>query len=179
MNTLFPSPPMATLHRTDITPKRTMESIVRAKTFTIEDPCSEYKEAYKELCGPEDPWAIFMARSIDLVKLLSDPLSSRPRKLKQELAKKTIEEITEMRGAMVSSLHGESLTVHYAKECKRHLFIVKANLDLMCGVNYISNNFYSKLEDIIIELYTALTRWFDVILYKPKPKPITPQPSQT
>lgn len=150
--------------RTAVTPDRTLESIIRANMFTLENPRKRFAKAYQQCnCENMDPHAIFMARSLDLIKMISGPLNGSNRKPKNLIATHCIETLLEMRGAMESSAHIDKLEMHYAKECSRFLFVVKSDLDALCGMDYISNTFFPKTYEVIADLNCSLVKWFEVL----------------
>lgn len=156
--------PGVRITRTAVTPERTLESIIRANMFTLEDPRKRFAKAYQQCnCENMDPHAIFMARSLDLIKMISGPMQGSNRKPKNLIATDCIETLLDMRGAMESSAHIEKLEMHYAKECSRFLFIVKADLDALCGMDYISSTFFYKTHEVISDLNFSLVKWIEVL----------------
>lgn len=151
--------------RTEITKDRTIESIIRAQLFSFKHPKERFTKAY-ELCDCKtlDPYAIFMARSLDLMKLLSGPLSSRPGSFKNIMATHLLNALLGMRGAMDSSATAvDSLVMTHAKTCDVMLHNVKVDMDALCGVGYFTTKFYSKLYDILLDLDRALEQWFQIL----------------
>lgn len=105
-----------------------------------------------------------MARSLDLMKLLSGPLSSRPGSFKNIMATHLLNALLGMRGAMDSSATAvDSLVMTHAKTCDVMLHNVKVDMDALCGVGYFTTKFYSKLYDILLDLDRALEQWFQIL----------------
>lgn len=157
--------PRKSTPRTEITKDRTIESIVRAQLFSFKNPRERFKKAY-ELCDCKtlDPYAIFMARSLDLIKLLAGPLSSRPGSFKNIMAGHLLNVLLSMRGAMDSSATAvDSLVITHAKTCEMMLHNAKVDMDALCGVGYFTTKFYSKLYDILVDLDRALEQWFQIL----------------
>ena len=152
------------ISRLVVTEDRTIESIIRANMFTFEEPRKKYAKAYKVCnCVHMDPYAIFMASSLNLIKLLAGPLNGSNRKPKNIIATNLFKTLSDMRGAMESSVHIDSLALQYAKECSRLLFVAKADIDALCGIDYISNTFFPKVHSELSNTHMALTKWFDIL----------------
>lgn len=148
----------------ETTNEKTADDLVRSCTYLAKNAKTIYHDAY-EACNANqmDPYATFFIKSEEFFKTVFKALKSRPNIVKNTLSKSIIDSMLEMRHSMVTSGQVPSLSLSKAKEASLALHKIHSDLDLMCGLQYISNNFYYKLYTDIIELNTLLQKWFEIL----------------
>lgn len=148
----------------EVTEESRKESEVRVFLFMGKHITDKFKQTYTYLkINSIDPYTAILTKSEEMYKLLHNPLGATPTQDKNSLAARVNQNILDIRSHLIRSATIDSRSIQEAIECSCALTELYANLDLMCGLTYISNNFYSKLYEHVATLDLLLQIWFDVL----------------
>lgn len=140
------------------------ESEARVFLFLGKHVTDKFKQTYIDLkINSVDPYTAILTKSEEMYKLLHSPLNSLPTNEKNVLGKEVRKNLLNIRKHIIRSAMIDSRSIQEAMDCSCALTELNANLDLMCGLDYVSNNFYAKLFEHVAALDLLLQIWFDVL----------------
>lgn len=140
------------------------ETLRRTSIFIGDRPYKKYYNVYNALGIKQmDPFAIFLTKTEEIYKQLHGPLTKMKTIDKNILADKTRTILLNIRTHMIRSAYIDSRSVQEAIEVSSSLHELVSVIDLICGLGYFSNNFYSKVIEQIAILDEVLSTWFLVL----------------
>lgn len=142
----------------------TQESLTRANLFISEKMADKYKCTCNSLFkNGFNPYITTLVATETLYKKLIGPLRSMPTQDKNTLAVEVKNNMLNIRKHIIRSASIDSISVQEAKEASCSLVLLISNLDLMCGLNYLSNALYSELFKLTSDIDTCIKLWFQVL----------------
>lgn len=155
---------MSRIQRTTNSKYLNRDAMIRAQNFLFNKSGKKYKPICEQLFkNGLEPYAIIMVITENLYVRLRAPLNSMPSGDKICLARRIRDNIMDIRKHIVRSAEIDSLSLQEAKCASATLHELTSNLDLMCGLDYISTSLFSEIYKYITQIDMAIGLWFKTI----------------
>jgi len=155
---------MAKVIRTSSTKYINRDAMIRAQKFLFNKSGKKYKPICEQIFkNGLEPYAVLMVITQNLYTRLTGPLNSMPSADKVCLARRIKDNILDIRKHIVRSAEIDSLSLQEAKCASATFHELTSNLDLMCGLGYISTSLFNEIYKYITQINTVIGLWFKII----------------